>query len=284
MAITLIIIGSLLLILGLILSLKSIKPMYLNVISGLVILIGTFFGLFGKQLQDKSSSEKSDNILNTSVNTETKVDNLKIQNTLLTQKVDKQNSTIDSLRKENTDLYLKLADASIKIYNEITGGISIPFIKVSVFYNRKSNSEIRANRKLEPFDNKWVTTLVMENTGDYDINNIDVLWRLTQRYTNDKNNHAIPIIEKLRAKDLIDLLDPIVLADPKFAEKFPDQHINAYEIKVKWKVEYYCIVKLAVKNNEFIISSIVYRYKGQDFKDANEFKKVIENDLRVSKN
>ncbi len=76
MAITLIISGSILLIVGLTLSLKSIKPMYLNVIAGLIIIIGTFFGLFGKQLQDKSSSEKSDKILTTGASTEEKVDYL----------------------------------------------------------------------------------------------------------------------------------------------------------------------------------------------------------------
>ena len=60
MAIALVALGSFLLIAGLILSLRVIKPMYFNVMSGLVIIIGTGFGLFGKQLQDKSSSDKSD--------------------------------------------------------------------------------------------------------------------------------------------------------------------------------------------------------------------------------
>jgi hypothetical protein len=77
MAISLIIIGSLLLVTGLILGLRSIKPMYFNVIAGLIILLGSFFGLFGKQLQDKSSSEKSDKILQTSESTKLKVDDLK---------------------------------------------------------------------------------------------------------------------------------------------------------------------------------------------------------------
>jgi hypothetical protein len=51
--------------------------MYFNVIAGLIILLGSFFGLFGKQLQDKSSSEKSDKILQTSESTKLKVDDLK---------------------------------------------------------------------------------------------------------------------------------------------------------------------------------------------------------------
>lgn len=131
MAITLIILGGILLIIGLTLSLKSIKPIYLNAISGLVIIIGTFFGLFGKQLQDKNSSEKSDKILKTSANTEEKVDYLKLQNNELTKKADelrdkseKQATIIDNLRQENTDLYTKLADANKEIYNNLTGGDS----------------------------------------------------------------------------------------------------------------------------------------------------------------
>ena len=131
MAIILIIAGSILLIIGLTLSLKSIKPMYLNVVSGLIIIIGTFFGLFGKQLQDKSSSEKSDSILKTSANTEEKVDNLKSQNEALNkiseelkEKIETQASTIDKLRRENTELYGKLSIASTEIYNNLTGGDS----------------------------------------------------------------------------------------------------------------------------------------------------------------
>ncbi len=62
-ALILIIVGGFILILGMTLALKSMKPMYVNVIAGLIILIGSFFGLFGKQLQDQSSSEKTDKIL-----------------------------------------------------------------------------------------------------------------------------------------------------------------------------------------------------------------------------
>jgi len=131
MAITLIILGCILLVVGLTLSLKSIKPIYLNLIAGLVIIIGSFFGLFGKQLQDKSSSEKSDKILKTGASTEEKVDYLKVQNTELTkkseelkEKAEQQASIIDNLRKENTDLYTKLADANKEIYSNLTGGDS----------------------------------------------------------------------------------------------------------------------------------------------------------------
>lgn len=137
MAIALIILGGVLLIAGLILSLKSIKPLYLNVITGLIIIIGTFFGLFGKQLQDKSSSDKSDKILKTGSNTEEKVDHLRVQNADLTEKVQLQASTIDKLRQENTDLYTKLADASKEIFNNLTGGDS--YCKMEILNVNASN-------------------------------------------------------------------------------------------------------------------------------------------------
>jgi len=131
MAITLIIIGALLLILGMTLGLKSIKPMYFNVVAGIIIVIGTFFGLFGKQLQDKSSSEKSDKILSNTVETSDQVKSLQTQNQglqaqskLLEEKMEFQHKIIDKLREENTDLYNKLANASSQIYKQVTGGNS----------------------------------------------------------------------------------------------------------------------------------------------------------------
>lgn len=63
MAHILIIIGGATLVIGMLIAIRTMKPMYFNVISGLIILVGTLFGLFGKQLQDKNSSEKSDKII-----------------------------------------------------------------------------------------------------------------------------------------------------------------------------------------------------------------------------
>jgi hypothetical protein len=143
-AVFLICIGGLLLIVGMTVALRTVKPMYVNIISGLIILTGTFFGLFGKQLQDKNSSEKSDKILTTGENTYEKVDNLKTQNnelknqaTTLTSKIDTQANTIDKLRTENADLYSKLAGQSKEIYNQVTGGDS--YCVFEVFFDNETN-------------------------------------------------------------------------------------------------------------------------------------------------
>lgn len=172
MAIVLIILGSLLLITGLALALRDIKPMHFNVIAGIIILIGSFFGLFGKQLQDKNSSEKSDKILKTSESTEHKIGELRVQNSELTEKsdelkekADKQAQTIDKLRAENTELYSKLANASKEIYDNIQGGQDAVFVQIDSF---KPNEHICILRN----DNKYpVYELLVEITNYDDLDN-----------------------------------------------------------------------------------------------------------------
>ena len=145
MTILLIVSGLTLLIFGLVLGLKQIKPVHMNVISGVVIVIGTFFGLFGKQLQDLSSSEKSDNILKTGQNTNEKIDGLNTQNFELKVKADSlsskleiQSETIDRLRVENTDLYFKLASSQGSILENTERTLqplSINYISTSISYD-----------------------------------------------------------------------------------------------------------------------------------------------------
>lgn len=127
----LIIFGAILLILGFFLGLKSIKPIALTLMSGIVILIGTGFGLFGKFLQDSSSSEKSEKIRTTGEATNEIVNTLRAQNGQLLKKSRNQANKIDSLREENTDLHLKLAKASETIFGQVTGGDSYCKLDVS---------------------------------------------------------------------------------------------------------------------------------------------------------
>lgn len=202
MASTLIIIGCILLIAGLTLSLKSIKPMYLNVISGLVIIIGTFFGVFGKQLQDKSSSDKSDKILRTGASTEEKVDYLNVQNAELSkkaeelrEKAEKQATTIDNLRQENTDLYTKLADANKEIYNNLTGGDSYCKMEIGninpsndlgylVFYVEGKNPLNRIQARIVDLNNFNAQSMSMaEINKNVDVGTLDPNKALITQYT-----------------------------------------------------------------------------------------------------
>ena len=43
-------------------------------------------------------------------------------NLTISEKIEAQSTTIDNLRKENADLYSKLADATRDIYHNLTGG------------------------------------------------------------------------------------------------------------------------------------------------------------------
>lgn len=157
MAITFICVGLVLLIIGLIVGLKNIRTVYMNVISGIVIVIGTCFGLFGKQLQDLSSSEKSDKILKTGENTSDKIDILKSQNTelqlkgdSLNDRLEEQAQIIDKLRIENTDLYGKLSKSQQNILSNTERTLqplSINGLSISLSYslNNLKVKEVVAN-------------------------------------------------------------------------------------------------------------------------------------------
>ena len=117
-----IIAGLAILVIGLFFGLRNIRPASMTVICGIVIAIGTIFGLFGKQIQDLRSSEKSDSILRTGEATKEKVESLTNLNSELKAKADSldtkleiQAQTIDKLRRENTELYFKLSESQLSI-------------------------------------------------------------------------------------------------------------------------------------------------------------------------
>lgn len=135
--IIIIFVGCLLLLIGLVLGLKFLKPSNFNLICGVIIIGATLLSLFGKYLQDISSSKKTDKIAETGEYTKDKVDSINQKNielinltSVLNGKLELQSSLIDKLRSENTDLYIKLSSANSSIYEKITGGDSYCFIEV----------------------------------------------------------------------------------------------------------------------------------------------------------
>jgi hypothetical protein len=97
----------------------------------IIAIIGGLVSAFGTYYQNKKSSEKSDKIVTGVSGIDTKVTDVKTQNKelrhkaeQLSEKLDVQAKIIDDLRKENTDLYSKLAHTSRDIYNSVTGGSS----------------------------------------------------------------------------------------------------------------------------------------------------------------
>lgn len=115
--------------------LTTMKPIHFNVFAGCVVVIATFFALFGKKLQDESSSNKSDKMIATGESTEQKV--IRLQTT-----IDEQATTIDSLRKENTDLHAKLAAKSIEIFNVAKKGVDVSLAG----FNEQRENFVKQNR------------------------------------------------------------------------------------------------------------------------------------------
>jgi hypothetical protein len=123
------------------------KPMTIILIGAIIVIVGGFVGAIGTWKHNKSSSDKSTRIeqgVNKGVslgeNTNSEViqlrqqnENLITQSQTLTQKIDSQSKTIDDLRKENSELYSKLAEKSLAIYENLTGGDSNCYMQIGNF-------------------------------------------------------------------------------------------------------------------------------------------------------
>ncbi len=105
--------------------------MTIILIGALIVVLGGIIGAFGTFQHNKSSSAKSTRIEEGVNATSAEVIHLRKENqnliarsNELNNKIDTQLKTIDALRKENIDLYAKLASSSLDIYNNLTGGDS----------------------------------------------------------------------------------------------------------------------------------------------------------------
>ncbi|WP_291103445.1 MULTISPECIES: hypothetical protein [unclassified Flavobacterium] len=132
--------------------------MTLILIGALIAILGGVTGAIGTWKQNKNSSEKSTRIetgvnKGVSIGETTNKEVLKLRNenqdliaqsVELNKKNDIQISTIDALRKENIDLYSKLASSSLNIYNNLTGGDSYCycFFLISTYYKSKDTGNL----------------------------------------------------------------------------------------------------------------------------------------------
>lgn len=130
------------------------KPMTVILIGAIIAIIGGLITAIGTWQHNKNSSEKTTRIesgvnrgLNIGATTNAEVNNLKKQNEALmlqsnlhNEKIDSQSRIIDDLRKENTDLYTKLAKSSLRIYQNLTGGDG--FCMLTIMFENESNSGI----------------------------------------------------------------------------------------------------------------------------------------------
>jgi hypothetical protein len=122
------------------------KPMNIILIGAIIAILGGIITAFGTWKQNKNSSEKSTRIEDGVNKGNAEIINLRKENESLIllakgqdQKIDNQSVLIDSLRKENIDLYTKLATSSLDIYNNLSGGDSYCycFFMFSTYYASK---------------------------------------------------------------------------------------------------------------------------------------------------
>lgn len=107
------------------------RPMTIIFLGALISIIGGLIGAYGTWKHNKASSEKSTRIEDGVKIVNSEIITLRDQNKSLLShtealngKIEVQSKTIDDLRKENTELSSKLVKASLKIYNNLTGGNS----------------------------------------------------------------------------------------------------------------------------------------------------------------
>ena len=120
--------------------------MHIIVFGAFVTIAGGIITAIGTYMQNKSSSEKSTRI-ESGVNenlavgriTSGNVEQVKAQNVELINKVESQASIIDSLRKENTDLYSNLQEANKTLFEHVKGGQDSPHLEV--VYNTNNSVE-----------------------------------------------------------------------------------------------------------------------------------------------
>lgn len=114
------------------------KPMSIILVGAFIAIIGGIVSAIGTWKHNKGSSEKSTRIeegvtkgLTIGETTNSQViklnqrnEDLINQSLILNKKIENQSHTIDNLRKENADLYSKLSEKSLAIYENLTGGDS----------------------------------------------------------------------------------------------------------------------------------------------------------------
>ena len=149
MYLVLIVAALLILIFGMFLGMKSMKPLHFNLIAGLIIVVGTFFGLFGRQLQDKIAGEKSDNILKNTSHLQDQLAKLNQDIVEKNKEIVQLSETNIELGKKNSELSIRLSEKAIDIH-DLNKKIKYPlpdFVEVSyqVIFSLNEDSQRKAD-------------------------------------------------------------------------------------------------------------------------------------------
>ncbi|MCB0533585.1 MAG: hypothetical protein KDD14_15405 [Saprospiraceae bacterium] len=141
--------------------------MTIILIGAIIAIIGGLIGAIGTWIQNKQSSEKSTRIETGVIKANKEVINLRRQNDSLKSDLKLQLNKIDELRRENTDLYGKLAKSSLKIYNNLTGGEGNKPILII-------NPTSVVKPKDEGIPSYFITMFTIENIGKYPLKNVQI--------------------------------------------------------------------------------------------------------------
>jgi hypothetical protein len=141
---------------------KNVKPMDIIFVGGLCGALCAILVIYGTWKHNKQSSEKSTRI-ETGVNkANEEVTQLKVQNDSLKAISEMQLNKIDELRQENEGLYLKLANSTREIYNNVTGGGNAPILIVGASQLNVSESK----------PSYYMIQFIVKNKGKYPIKDL----------------------------------------------------------------------------------------------------------------
>jgi DNA uptake protein ComE-like DNA-binding protein len=185
------------------------KPMTIILIGAIIAIIGGIISAIGTWQHNKNSSEKTTRIesgvnmgIDIGKTTNAEVNNLKKQNSSLihqsdlhNEKIDSQSKIIDALRNENADLYTKLANSSLDIYHNLTGGDGFCILSI-IFENEKLSSGtilIKGDKSNKSPIRNVEARIVDENTIDTNIASLGNFSTIMETFT--KNTIKIEVLE-----------------------------------------------------------------------------------------
>ncbi len=110
MVLSVIILGALILLFGMVLAVKSMRPVEFNIVAGIIATIGTLFLVFGKHKQDLNSSKNMENLKNQVINLQSEISKKDAE------LIDLSHQNIE-LGKLNVNLSNRLSEKSTHIYD-----------------------------------------------------------------------------------------------------------------------------------------------------------------------
>ncbi len=204
MYLLLIILGAVSLFIGMLLAMKSMKPMHFTVLAGIIVIVGTLFGIFGKLLQDQSNSNNTTNILGKSDSLQTKIDKLDLEIAERDSMLLEQSNKNVKLSELNSEMSIRLSEKALDIY-DINKKIKYPlpdFVTVSY------QIYFKLDEKSQEIADSLLSTLSL-NSNSFDI----ISFELTNKLFSPVNYMSIAFSKDYKiSKETYNLSNPLLLS------------------------------------------------------------------------